>query len=111
MGLQLDVPPDDVQNMLCRRASVLVGGVIINEQAYTPDYHAESDTFDKVNQTELKNNAVIAAAVVWGFAEMPDWPLKRQSRTEVEELLKRTRIEEQMKLFGQWKAWESGQRP
>lgn len=82
-----------------------------DEQAYTPDYHAESDTFDKVNQTELKNNAVIAAAVVWGFAEVPDWPLKRQSRTEVEELLKRTRIEEQMKLFGQWKAWESGQRP
>jgi carboxypeptidase Q len=82
-----------------------------DEQAYTPDYHAESDTFDKVNQTELKNNAALAAAVVWGFADLAEWPLKRQSRAEVEELLKRTRIDEQMKLFGQWKAWEEGKRP
>jgi len=82
-----------------------------DERPYAAHYHAESDTFDKVNREEAKRNAAIAAAVLWGLAERADRPASFQSRAEVEELLKRTRVDEQMKLFGQWEAWVEGKRP
>ena len=82
-----------------------------DDRAYTPNYHAESDTFDQVNQEEAKRNGATAAAVVWGLAEAPERAAKRQSREEVEELLQSTQLVEQMKLFGQWDAWARKQRP
>ena len=82
-----------------------------DDRAYTPNYHAESDTFDQVNQEEAKRNAAIAAAVVWGLAESQERPAKRQSRQEVEDLLKGTQLVEQMRLFSQWEAWEKKKRP
>ena len=35
---------------------------------YASNYHAESDTYDKVDQQQLRLNSAIAAAVIWGFA-------------------------------------------
>jgi carboxypeptidase Q len=55
---------------------------------YLPDYHAESDTFDRVNQREEKVTAAISSALVWGLADDPD-RLRRQTRAEVEKLIKR----------------------
>jgi carboxypeptidase Q len=72
---------------------------------YLPDYHAESDVFDKVDGREAKVNAAIATAVVWGLAETPARPAQRQTRGEVEEVLKESRVDEQMKAFGQWEDW------
>ena len=46
---------------------------------YASNYHAASDTFDKVDQQQLKLNSAIAAAVVWGFANSGD-RLPRMSR-------------------------------
>ena len=77
---------------------------------YLPNYHAESDVFEVVNQQEARRNAAMAAALVWGFAESPARPAARQSRAEVEKLLHETRMDEQMKGLGQWDAWESGER-
>jgi hypothetical protein len=77
---------------------------------YLPNYHAESDVYDAVNGHEAKNNAALAAVLVWGLAENPDRPAPRQTRTEVEDLLRSTRLDEQMKNFGQWDDWEAGKR-
>jgi Zn-dependent M28 family amino/carboxypeptidase len=77
---------------------------------YLPNYHAESDVYDAVNAHEAKNNAALAAVLVWGLAENPDRPAPRQTRTEVEDLLRSTRLDEQMKSFGQWDDWEAGKR-
>jgi len=84
---------------------------IQDDKPYVVNYHAESDTFDKVNWDEAKRNAGLAAAVVWGLANRAEWPAPQQTRAEVEELIKRTRLDEQMKLFGQWAAWEAKKRP
>ena len=77
---------------------------------YLPEYHAASDVFERVNQREAKVNAAIAAALVWGLANMAKHPARRQTRAEVEELLRETKVDEQMKAFGQWTSWASGER-
>jgi hypothetical protein len=76
---------------------------------YLPDYHAESDTFDVVDAREARANAAIASAVVWSFANA-DARAPRQSRTEVDKILKDTKLDEQMKALGQWDDWVSGRR-
>jgi hypothetical protein len=76
---------------------------------YLPDYHAESDTFDRVNQREEKATLAAASVVLWAFAENPE-RLKRQTRAEVERLIIDTKLDQQMKAFGQWTDFESGQR-
>ena len=77
---------------------------------YLPDYHAESDTFDKVSAREARANAAIASAVLWGLAEAQERPGARQTRAEVEKLLVDTKLVEQMKAFGQWEDWVAGRR-
>ncbi len=77
---------------------------------YLPDYHAESDVFERVNLPEAKRNAALAAVLVWALAEAPQPPGKHQSRAEVEALLKATKLDQQMRAFGQWEDWASGKR-
>lgn len=75
---------------------------------YLPDYHAESDVFERVNAREARANAAIAAALVWGLADAPNRPGRRQTREEVDALLRETKLDEQMKSFGQWDDWVAG---
>jgi len=77
---------------------------------YLPDYHAESDTYDKADLRELKANAAIAGVLVWGLADAAAPPGPRQSRAEVVALLKATGLDEQMKSFGLWPGFETGAR-
>lgn len=77
---------------------------------YLPDYHADSDTFDRVNQTEQKATEAVAAVLMWGLAENPERPAKRQTRAEVEKLLIDTKLDEQMKAFGHWEDFKAGKR-
>jgi carboxypeptidase Q len=76
---------------------------------YLPDYHAESDTFDKVDTRELKLNEGIAAVVTWGLANADALP-GRQSRAEVEALVHATGLDQQMKAFGYWDDFAAGRR-
>lgn len=73
---------------------------------YLPDYHAESDTLDKVDEREAKAAEAALAALVWDFANREERIGKRQSRSEVDALLKATHLDDQMKAFGQWAAWK-----
>jgi carboxypeptidase Q len=77
---------------------------------YLPDYHAESDTLDRVNGAEEKNNEAVAAVLLWSLAENPDRPAKRQTRAEVEKLAVDTKLDEQMKAFRQWDDFKAGKR-
>jgi carboxypeptidase Q len=89
-----------------------VPNLVANQDAgpYLPNYHAESDTLDKVDAESAARNAAIAAAAVWGLAERADRPAARQTRAEVDALLKATKLDEQMKAFGQWSEWAAGKR-
>ena len=77
---------------------------------YLPDYHAESDTLDRVNLKEEKRTEAISAVLLWSFAENPDPPARRQTREQVEKLLEDTKLIEQMKVFGQWDDFKAGKR-
>jgi len=89
-----------------------VPNLVANQDAtaYVPDYHAESDTPERVNAQEARRNAAIAAAVMWAFAENPERPARRQSKAEVDKLITDTKLDEQMRMFGQWDDWTSGRR-
>lgn len=80
------------------------------EANYLVNYHATSDTFDKVDLPQLKKHVAIAAYTAFAIADAPERIAARQSRAEVEELLKRTKLDEQMKGFEAWGDWESGRR-
>ena len=77
---------------------------------YLDNYHAASDTFDKVDIRELKLNTVLAAVTAWGIADRSEPIGRRLSRAEMETLLKETQLNEQMKVLGMWADWQSGTR-
>ena len=80
------------------------------EANYLPNYHAASDTFDKVDLRELKLNTALAAGTTWGIADR-DQPIgKRLSRTEIEQQLKESGLDEKMKMEGYWEPWQKGTR-
>ncbi|HKW56661.1 MAG TPA: M20/M25/M40 family metallo-hydrolase [Candidatus Acidoferrum sp.] len=80
------------------------------EANYLPNYHAASDTFDKVDIRELKLQAALAALTAWGIADRKEPLGKRLSRPEIAALLKETGLDQQMKILGYWEAWDSGVR-
>jgi carboxypeptidase Q len=81
-----------------------------DEANYMLNYHAASDTFDKVDFGELKKNVAVAAVTAYALADAPARLGHRQSRAEVEQLLKDTGLEETLKAEGAWPAWVSGER-
>jgi carboxypeptidase Q len=80
------------------------------EANYLPNYHAASDTFDKVDMRELKLNTALAALTAWGIADRYEPLGKRLSRTEMNRLLKETHLDEKMMQLGYWEPWENGTR-
>jgi carboxypeptidase Q len=80
------------------------------EANYLPNYHAASDTFDKVDMRELKLHAALAALTAWGIADRTEPLGKRLSRAELDVLVKDTGLDQQLKALGYWDAWQSGAR-
>lgn len=76
---------------------------------YLPEYHGESDTFDKVDVAAAKENEAIDAALLWALANGDARP-PQQTRAEVEKLLADQHLVEQMKLFAQWDDWAEHKR-
>lgn len=80
------------------------------EANYLENYHASSDTFDKVDQAQLKKHVAMAAVVTLGIANAPGRLGPRQSRGEIERLMKETALDTQMQTLGLWSDWQSGKR-
>ncbi|MFQ5650149.1 MAG: M20/M25/M40 family metallo-hydrolase [bacterium] len=76
---------------------------------YGPNYHAESDTYDKVDVRQVRLNAAIVAAVAYGFANM-EVAWKRQTRAEVQHLIDSTSLRNQMDMFDLYPGWQDGTR-
>jgi carboxypeptidase Q len=89
-----------------------VPNLIANQdpERYLPDYHAESDTFDKIDFREARWNAAIAAATVAGLANAPARVGSRQSRAEIAKVLDKSGLADQMRTWGLWSEWEAGKR-
>jgi carboxypeptidase Q len=80
------------------------------EANYLINYHAMSDTFDKVDLAQLKKHVAQAAAVTFAIADAPDKLGSRLNRAQIEQTMRETHLDEQLKTFGIWKQWASGQR-
>jgi Zn-dependent M28 family amino/carboxypeptidase len=74
------------------------------------DTAANSGTTDKIDIAVLKRNTAIVAVTAFGIAELAEPLGPRQSRVEIESLLKTSGLGEQMKNAGLWPLWESGER-
>ncbi|MGH9734589.1 MAG: M20/M25/M40 family metallo-hydrolase [Candidatus Acidiferrales bacterium] len=77
---------------------------------YMLNYHASSDTYDKVDIAALKKQVAIAALTTYALANDERRIGPRQTRVEIEQLLKKTGLEQQMKTQGLWSAWSDGER-
>jgi carboxypeptidase Q len=80
------------------------------EANYLPNYHAASDTLDKVDIRTLKLHTVIGALAAWGLADRTEPLGKRLSRAELETMMKESGLDQQMKAIGYWPGWENGTR-
>ena len=89
-----------------------VPSLVANQEPanYMLNYHAASDTLDKVDFAELKRNEAIAVVTAYALADAPARLGHRQTRAEVEQLLKDSGLEKSLKAFGEWDGFEKGER-
>jgi hypothetical protein len=78
---------------------------------YGINYHASSDTFDKVDLTALNRNSAIIAHIALSFANMKaDQKLKRHNKSEIEKIVKDFNLEFSMRMFNVFEIWLNGNR-
>jgi len=80
------------------------------EANYLINYHASSDTFDKVDFTQLKKNEAMAAELIVELANAPQRIGPRYTRSQIEATFPETHLDDQMKGFGLWEEWANGTR-
>jgi carboxypeptidase Q len=80
------------------------------EGNYLLNYHAMSDTFDKVDLAELRKHVVEASALTIGLANADEAPGPRLHHAQIEQTLLETHLADQLKTFGTWSDWASGKR-
>jgi carboxypeptidase Q len=81
-----------------------------DESNYMVNYHASTDTLDKVDMRALQLHVAIAAVTTFGIADRPQRIGPRQTRTEIEALMRRTGLDKQLQDLGYWPEWQSGAR-
>jgi Iap family predicted aminopeptidase len=78
------------------------------EANYLINYHASSDTFDKVDMDQLKKHVAEAAALTFGIANDPERLGPRLTHAQIEQTIHGTHFDDLMKTFGTWEAWQQG---
>jgi len=78
------------------------------EANYLENYHAVSDTYDKVDFAQLKKHVAEAAEFSFALANLPEKIGPRYSRDQIEQSMRETGSDREMKAAGMWDAWASG---
>jgi len=78
------------------------------EANYMENYHAISDTYDKVDFAQLKKHVAEAAAFSFALANLPEKIGPRLTRPQIEQSMRETHSDEMFKAFGLWDDWENG---
>src|SRR6202140_105506 len=78
------------------------------EANYLINYHAMSDTFDKVDLGQLKKPVAGGAALTFGLAYAPERVGPRLHHGQIEQTMVETHLDELMKTFGMWQPWQEG---
>jgi len=80
------------------------------EANYLVNYHATSDTYDKVDFPQLKKHVAVAASLSFSLANAADRVGPRLTRPQIDQSLQEIHFDEEMKAMGMWEEWESGKR-
>ena len=80
------------------------------EANYLENYHAVSDTYDKVDFPQLKKHVAEAAALAIELANLPQKIGPRLSRDQIEQTMRDTNSLDELKAFGIWDDWVNGRR-
>jgi carboxypeptidase Q len=80
------------------------------EANYLENYHAISDTYDKVDFAQLKKHVAEAAAMAIGLANLPEKIGPRLTHDQIEQTMRDTNSVEMLKADGIWDDWVSGKR-
>lgn len=80
------------------------------EANYLANYHAVSDTYDKVDFPQLKKHVAEASVLAFELANLPEKIGRRLTRNQIEQSLRATHGDEMLKAAGIWDDWASGKR-
>jgi Zn-dependent M28 family amino/carboxypeptidase len=80
------------------------------EANYLENYHAVSDTYDKVDFAQLKKHVAEAAALSIELANLPEKIGPRLTHDQIQQTILDTHSEEMFKAFDLWDDWVSGKR-
>jgi hypothetical protein len=78
------------------------------EANYLENYHAVSDTYDKVDFAQLKKHVAEAAEFSFALANLPEKIGPRFTRAQIDQSMRDTNSVEMFKSFGLWDDWQSG---
>lgn len=89
-----------------------VPNLVANQEPanYVANYHASSDTYDKVDILNLKLNTAVAGVMAFSLAEFARPLGPRLSRTQIDGILQNTGLDSQLKTLAVWPYWEDGRR-
>jgi hypothetical protein len=80
------------------------------EANYMENYHATSDTYDKVDFPQLKKHVAEAAALSSALANSADHVGPRLNRAQIEQTMRETHLDQELKNMGMWEDWANGKR-
>jgi hypothetical protein len=80
------------------------------EGNYLVNYHAVSDTFDKVDMAQLKKHTAEMTVLTFGIANAKNRIGPRLTRAQIEKTLLDTHADEPLKALGIWTEWRRGTR-
>jgi len=80
------------------------------EANYLENYHAVSDTYDKVDFVQLKKHVAEAAALSVGLANLYAKVGPRLTHDQIEQTMRETNSVDMLKAFGLWDDWVGGTR-
>lgn len=81
-----------------------------DEANYLENYHAVSDTYDKVDLAQLKKHVAEAAALSVGLANLPEKIGPRLTHDQIEQTMRDSNSVDMLKANGVWDDWVSGKR-
>ncbi len=81
-----------------------------DEANYLENYHATTDTLDKVDFPQLKKHVAEATALTFALADAEDRVGPRLNRAQIEQTMHETHLDEELKQMGMWDEWAAGKR-
>ena len=81
-----------------------------DEANYLENYHATTDTFDKVDFAQLKKHVAEAAELTFALANAADRIGPRLNRAQIDQTLHETHLDQELKDMGMWDEWANGKR-